>query len=279
MNNLVIGAVYNLTWDQCRVWVNSLNESGYTGDKLLVSFGNNPPLFEKLRENGVMVAPFESLTAAHNVCVSRFAAYHAILTTAKKKYDWVIATDVTDVVFQKNPIDFIKEMCDNGENHIASSENLKYNQEVWGKNNLILSFGEDQFAYMYFDTIYNAGVIAATHDRMVDICNITFQLSMARLQHVFGGGGPDQAAYNVMLKASSFNEHTFFANHDTAWACQCGTTIDPSKPEYAKIGIDPVPLFNGVEVVNSRNSPYHIVHQYNRVPYLKEHFERKYNGN
>ncbi len=275
MKNLVIGAGYNLTWDQCRVWVNSLNQSGFTGDKILTYFGNNPPLFEKLRENGVMVAVFPHLTSAHNVCVTRFGAYHALLTTKKKKYDWVIATDVTDVVFQTNPEDFLDSSIH--ENHIASSENLRYNQEAWGKNNLILSFGEDQYKLLENNTIYNAGVIAAHHDRLADISNLIFQLSVTRLQHVFGGGGPDQAAYNVLLSMDTFNEKTGYFTHDTAWACQCGTTLDPSKPDYAKNGIEAVPTFNGEYVVNSRGAPYTIVHQYNRVPELKEYFERNYN--
>lgn len=279
MNDLVIGAGYNLTWEQCRVWVNSLNTSGFEGEKILVYFGENHPLFDELNKRGVKVAVFPHLTSAHNVCVSRFGAYHALLASAKQKFNWVIATDVTDVVFQKNPSDFLAERIAASENHVASSENLKYNQEPWGKNNLTLSFGEDQYKFLQNSTIYNAGVIAARHDRMMDISNIIYQLSITRLQHVFGGGGPDQAAYNVLLSMETLNQGTAYLSHDYAWACQCGTTLDPSKPDYAKIGIDPIPTSDGEHIVNSRNNVYTIVHQYNRVPSMKEYFERKYNGN
>lgn len=275
MKNLVIGAGYNLTWDQCKVWVNSLNRSGFTGDKILVYFGSNLPLFEKLKENGIVVAAFPSLTAAHNVCVMRFGAYHALLKSCKQEYNWVIATDVTDVVFQFNPEEMLHDL--DYENHIASSENLKYSQEVWGKNNLMLSFGEDQYKYLENSTIYNAGVIAAQHRRMMDISNLIYQLSVTRLQHVFGGGGPDQAAYNFILNMDTINDNTGYFSHDSAWACQCGTTMVPNRPEYTQNGICPPPQFNGENVVTSRGAPYFIVHQYNRVPELKEYFERKYN--
>lgn len=276
MTDLVIGAGYNLTWDQCRVWAKSLVDSGFDGDKILVYFGNNPALFEKLKEHGFKVAIFPSLTAAHNVCVTRFGAYHALLLNSPNKYNWVIATDVTDVVFQDNPMNFIQIEEEFGVNHLASSENLRYNQEAWGKNNLILSFGEDQYKILHDSTIYNAGVIAAKQDRMIDICNLVFQLSFTRLQHVFGGGGPDQAAYNLLLNTLTMNEHTAYLEHDVAWACQCGTTMDPARPQYHDIGKDKPPTFNGEYVINSRGAPYTIVHQYNRVPQLKEYYERKY---
>lgn len=277
MKNLVIGAGYNLTWEQCRVWALSLNESGFTGDKILVYFGNNSALFEKLNEHGFKVAVFPSLTAAHNVCVTRFGAYHALLANSPNQYNWVIATDVTDVVFQNDPINFLNGDGMGHVEHVASSENLKYNQEAWGKNNLMLSFGEDQYKLIHDSTIYNAGVIAAKQERMIDICNLVFQLSFVRLQHVWGGGGPDQAAYNVLLNTPTFNEHTDYMEHDMPWACQCGTTMDPARPQYHNIGKDKPPTFNGEYVVNSKQTPYHIVHQYNRVPELKEYYERKYN--
>lgn len=277
MNNLVIGSAFDLSWEQCRVWVNSLNASGFTGDKILVYFGTNLPLFEKLRQHGILIAAFPSLSLAHNVCVTRFGAYNAILRAEKRRnYDWVIATDVTDVVFQKNPDDYFSRVSNNTD-LVASSENLVYKDEPWGKNNLILSFGEEQFLAMANNTIYNAGVIAARHAKMADISQLIYQLSVARTQHVFGGGGPDQAAYNFILSLPTMNENTRVSYHDEGWACQCGTNLDPSKPHYNGFHLNPIPTFDGENVINSTKEPYFIVHQYNRVPELKEYYERKYN--
>ena len=126
-------------------------------------------------------------------------------------------------------------------------------------------------------SINNAGIIAARHDRMQDISNLIYQMSVGRQQHVFGGGGPDQAAYNIICSMQTMNINTRFSFHDDGWACQCGTTLDPHKPDYAKVGMNPIPTFDGKNVVNLVKEPYYIVHQYNRVPELKEYFERKYN--
>lgn len=283
MKNLVIGSAHSLTWEQCRVWAKSLRASGYTGDAFLVYFGDVPPdLQQNLSPLNITIVPFVSLQQTQNVCVARFAAYNAVLHHSPLKYDWVTATDVTDVVFQKNPDDFINNLDKHpigGLNyiHIASSENLTYEQEAWGKNNLILSFGHDHYESMQNNTIFNAGVISAQQFRMEDICDLIFQMCVGRPQFTPGGGGPDQAAYNVLLGKPSLNYRTFYTYHDNDWACQCGTTMDPNKPQYQAMSDGPLPKFNGDAVVNSKGDIYHIVHQYNRVPELKEYFERKYN--
>lgn len=279
MTNLVIGSGYNLNWNQIAVWAKSLRASGYKDDAILVYFGHNSPLFQLLYDYDISVALFPDLNLAHNVCVDRFAAYHALLASAPNKYDWVLATDVTDVVFQKDPMLHLAEVeqWQNGVVFYASSENLTYEHEPWGQNNLILSFGGETYSHMMGRTIYNAGVIAAKHSRMTDISNLIWNMCVGRPQHVFGGGGPDQAAYNVLLNATTFHTYSAYATHDNGWVCQCGTTLDPNKPYYKDHMIDPVPSFDGTNVVTSTGEPYHIVHQYNRVPALKEHFERKYN--
>lgn len=279
MTNLVIGSGYNLNWNQIAVWAKSLRASGYKDDAILVYFGHNSPLFQLLYDYDISVALFPDLNLAHNVCVDRFAAYHALLDSAPNKYDWVLATDVTDVVFQKDPMLHLAEVekWQNGVVFYASSENLTYEHEPWGKNNLILSFGDEAYTHMMGRTIYNAGVIAAKHSRMTDISNLIWNMCVGRPQHVFGGGGPDQAAYNVLLNATTFHTYSAYAAHDNGWACQCGTTLDPNKPYYKDHMIDPLPSFDGKNVITSTGNSYHIVHQYNRVPELKEHFERIYN--
>lgn len=283
MTDLVLGSAFNLNWNQVALWAKSLRASGYSDDAILVYFGTPPQdLVDELGKLKIQVALFSDLPVHVNVCVCRFAAYNALLSYKQvpKHYNWVIATDVTDVVFQANPslhLENLNETYEPSMNHVASSENLIYKNEYWGKNNLTLSFGEEEYLALENKTIYNAGVIAAKHDRMADISRLIWQMCNNRPQHIFGGGGPDQAAYNIILNMVSINTKTHYAAHDEEWACQCGTNLDPSKPFYKEHLIETPPFFNGTFVVNSDNIPYNIVHQYNRVPELKEYFERKYN--
>jgi hypothetical protein len=88
---------------------------------------------------------------------------------------------------------------------------------------------------------------------------------------------PDQAGVNVMLSIEPYKSITKFNDHDTNWACECGTTVDPSKiNSFRPFLLSPEPIFDGEYAYTSKGEKYVMVHQYNRVPEWKEKIERKY---
>jgi hypothetical protein len=271
MKDVVIGSVYRLGWDHCKNWVNSLNRSGFEGHKVLCLFGNSPELVDRLVENDIQVYNFRELTPEENICAARFSVYNTVLNDLGDVEN-VIATDVTDVIFQHNPSNFFQF---SEEKIIASSENIRYKDEKWGSKNLTLSFGEQTYDKLKDEVIYNAGVIAGS-------CNLIKELFFAitcmctnRNQNIEGGGGPDQAAYNVILSLLPFKEKTLFTNHNSGWACQIGTTLDPHK-NYSEFNIDPSPILENGVAVTSDGVDYFIVHQYNRNPQWKNEMDKKY---
>jgi len=195
--DLVIGSAFNLTWDQCKYWVNSLNRSGFAGDKIICTFGASNEFMRKLSENGIEVFDFRSLEQGEHICSSRFIVYPVAIKQKDIIYRKILATDVTDVVFQLNPSDFFNE--DGGYNILASSENICYKDEPWGAQNMNLSFGPSAFDRVKDRSIYNAGVMAGSHDLMLDLFFNISSLCIGKPQHVPGGGAPDQAAYNITL--------------------------------------------------------------------------------
>jgi len=273
MNDLVIGSAFNLTWDQCKYWVNSLNRSGFDGDKIICTFAGSDELMSKFRENGFEVFDFRALEQGEHICSSRFMAYPLAIKQMGKQYRKILATDVTDVIFQRNPSDFFDE--DDGYNILASSENICYKDEPWGAQNMNLAFGPMAFDRVKDKPIYNAGVMAGSHDLMLDMFfNITSMCS-GKQQHVPGGGAPDQAAYNLTLSLWPFKQHTLFYDHESGWACQVGTTVDPSK-DFSKVNLTPPPQMKEDTIVTSIGEEYTIVHQYNRNPLWKQIIEQKY---
>jgi hypothetical protein len=76
-----------------------------------------------------------------------------------------------------------------------------------------------------------------------------------------------------------------FADQSDAWACQAGTTVDPSKIEsFRPHLLDAEPIFENGLVVTGRDSynykkgtPFVIVHQYDRVPEWKKHVMETFN--
>jgi len=82
---------------------------------------------------------------------------------------------------------------------------------------------------------------------------------------------PDQAALNILIHTHPFLNEVLFANQEDKWCCQLGTTLDPKiKEKYTPFHLEPIPTYdNNGNVYNSKNELFYLVHQYDRVPELK----------
>lgn len=275
MKDIIIGAVYNLNWDQCKNWVNSINQSGFDGHKAVCMFGENDSLIKQFNANDFEVYKFRDLITEEHICAARFSVYNMILDNTEGSIRNVIATDVTDVIFQKNPSMFLDKFNNEGEFIITSSENIKYKDEGWGAHNLNISFGVLAFERMKENTIINAGVMAGSYKIMRELFFAISAMCTNRNQHIAGGGGPDQAAYNLIMSLYPFQKYEQFIRHDEGWACQVGTTADPRK-DYSAVNIDSTPILENNTVKTSKGLDYYIIHQYNRNPSFKTVIDEKY---
>ena len=81
----------------------------------------------------------------------------------------------------------------------------------------------------------------------------------------------DQAVYNVLLQTQPYKGVTFFANQLHGWACQAGTTVDPSKIEGFRPNLtEAEPVWKDGKVYTADGNLFSIVHQYDRVPEWKK---------
>jgi len=287
----VVGAVTGYKWDQIKYWANSLDRCGFTGKKVVIAYNLDAATVKELTDRNYIVIGFQKDSQGKctypnenfNIVVDRFLHLFLFLpqlqkTTINQEIRYVIATDVRDVVFQTNPSEYLEKR--QGQNElIVSSESIKYEHEVWGKNNLKQSFGEIMYEAHKGNEIINCGVLAGRLDMFVGLCKTIWLLSVNATQHVPGGGGPDQAALNLILSTPAYRNTTEITDIDTPWASQLGTTMDPRKlHRYLQFLPLVRPSFNEkkVQVETPAGIPYAIVHQYDRVPEIKEAFERKY---
>jgi hypothetical protein len=68
-----------------------------------------------------------------------------------------------------------------------------------------------------------------------------------------------------------------YTTSETGWACQLGTTADPSKLDsFRPFLLELLPKLENDKVVTSTGIEYTIVHQYDRVPEWKKVIEAKY---
>jgi len=206
------------------------------------------------------------------VHVERF--YHIYQHLKNKNYRYVITTDVKDVIFQKNPSEWLEINLPEGhEDLIFSSESIKYKDEPWGDQNLRETFGTQIYEDFKDNIIYNVGVLAGRGYAMKDLMMNIFASCLGRPIKIC-----DQSTFNFLISQHPYLKTSKYAQSEDGWACQLGTTADPSKLEQFKpFLLEPSPKMEGDKVVTSTGIEYTIVHQYDRVPEWRKVIEEKYN--
>jgi hypothetical protein len=286
MKDIVIGAITNYDWDKIKYWVNSLESCGFTGTKAMVCYNVDYDVVSKLTERGFTVFGFkkndelsrlEYQKSDFNICLERFVHIWYFLNKLQNKdeYRYIISTDVKDVIFQTNPSEWLEKNIGDKKINVAS-ESIRYRDEDWGKNNLFQSFGPLIFDANQDNIIYNAGTISGEFNTAIDLFSNIFLSCGGSPKDVPGGGGPDQAALNVLLNMSPYKEITNFAPSESGYAAQLGTTGPQIKEKYGDKLVEPSPIFEDGIVKTSTGIPFSIVHQYDRVPEWKEIIEKKY---
>lgn len=294
--NLIIGNASGYTFDQLKPWINSIRQTDFDGDVAITGTDLTGETVESLSKEGIIVNLFGMqqedggvVSKSSNVPhVERFFYISTFLEGSLQKYDAVVTTDIRDVIFQHNPFHWLADKL-NMYDLVASSEGIRYMNEPWGNDNLYQSFGPHFYEKLKRNYIYNVGVIAGNIQYVHSILSLIFQLSLGRPIPVV-----DQAVYNYLLSVHPFNKNTFHSTHSDCWAAQLGTTREAVKAGAGDLGQqykndpnfltkynltfeDTQPSYEADgTVVNDRNEPYCIVHQWDRVPDLKKKIEAKY---
>jgi hypothetical protein len=274
-SDAVIGVVADYRWDELRVWANSLNESGFAGDRVVIATGVEAALVERLRRRGykvVVPSDGERLRDARGqlpILVERFFFISKFLEASR--YRFVVLTDVRDIVFQENPSAWLEANVPDGD-IVASSEGLRLRDEWWGRFMLSRAFGDEAYRAARDSESFNAGVIAGRPEQCRRLCLEIVRLSTGRAVR-----NADQAAYNLVLNSRPWRSKLRPVRHDEPWACQAGTVADPIQlPQFRPRLIDVQPTFDGAAVRTPDGEPYAIVHQYDRVPVWRACFESRF---
>lgn len=268
--DLIIGGFTNYNYNQLKPWVESINECGFTGDKVMV-VGNTSKetVDELLKQNFILVDMPQANIPVH---VLRFLGIYEYLRNNWQKYRYVVTTDVKDVYFQNDPIKWLSIKLVKGKHLVAGSESLRYKDEAWGNENLMQAYGPYVYDLFKNNEIYNVGTIGGESEYVKDMVFNIFTNAVNRPIPIC-----DQAVYNVLLQTQPYKSITRFAAQLDGWACQAGTTADPSKIEtFRPHLLEGEPKFEDGIVKTSLGVPFTIVHQYDRVPEWKKFVQEKY---
>lgn len=278
MKDLIVGAATNYDWSKLKYWVNSINRSGFEGDKVLILMNCDKDTVKKISDSGFSIIAFNQDTEGNlsynsNMMVHVERFFHIYQLLKDNEYRYVITTDVKDVVFQRNPSKWLEENLAEGvEDLVFSSESMRYKDEPWGNQNLLETFGPQIYEDFKTNTIFNVGVLAGHGFAMKDLMMNIFASCLHRPIKIC-----DQSTFNFLISQHPYLSTSMYTKSEDGWACQLGTTADPSKIEqFRPFLLEPSPKMEGDKVLTSQGIEYIIVHQYDRVPEWKKVIEAKY---
>lgn len=278
MKDLVIGAITGYNFDAIEPWVNSLDRSGFDGDKAMICYNVSFDTVNQLSSRGYKVFGFERNEEAgrleytkpnFNIVCERFHHLWGILQNFKDQYRYVVTTDVKDVIFQRNPSEWLeKNLAD--KKIVASSESMYYKDEEHSNFALYSNYGPAIYGAYCDKLIYNAGVMAGDFETMIDLFMHIYLLCDAAPSHWNQhGGGPDQPAYNLIMHAKTYRDVSRHTPSEDGWAAQLGTTGSYIADRYGSKIVDPAPIMKDGKVCTTTGEPFYIVHQYDRIPEWK----------
>jgi hypothetical protein len=284
--DLIMTLAYRYKWEDLSVFVNSLKNTGFSGDIVVFAARLDARTIREMESRGVIVRRvFLPLYHLHNVLLvpgwrpwrfllklipcralkrsiakhvfsimcARFAHFHAYLARHPDKYDRVMITDARDVCFQGDPFENL-----DGESIVTFLENQPISENkanlVW----LVQTYGQKFPPDLLHKPIACAGVTLGNADGMFDylskILNGMYHAVQMRTVE-----GTDQAIHNYLFHLGLLPGSSVMANGNPI--CM---TMGPG---------DPFELDEEFRLV-SNGKVVSILHQYDRFPALKAAKER-----
>lgn len=260
--DILIGCIANYTPDKITEYINSVNECGFTGDKVMICYNLPNETIEYLDKNGWTCYGGELNGHPH---MQRLIDIWYILQNSKTEYRFLITTDVRDVVFQTNPSEFLEELYYYGDREsgwhdktgvIIASERLNYNQQEWNVKNIHEGYGPIFWDWIKDKEIGNVGVMLGKYDEMKNLLMLNWLVSQAgNTQHF-----TDQSSLNLIIHNKLISDKIKIDNNI---ALQVGTLNEE------------LDIRDGIVYNTKTGKPYPIVHQWDRNETLTKLFKNK----
>lgn len=259
MKDLVISAIANYLPEKIKIYVESLNDSGFDGDKIMICYNIPNETIEYLTIKGWECYGAELIGHPH---MKRLIDMWWFLQNDERKWNHVITTDVRDIVWQLNPSNWLSDNLKT--EIIVASECIKNEDEPWAHKNIHEGFGPMFWDSIKQNTVANVGVIAGKYQSVKDLLQLVWMVSQSGDTRHF----TDQSALNLIVNNSLLKDKIAV---DSDFAMQVDTLKSDKRFEKQKLS-----LKEGLVINIKDETPYVLVHQYDRIEELNNLIENKY---
>lgn len=262
MKYTIVGCITKYGIEQIRPFIESIEQSGFRGEKLMLVYEITQDTIDYLNNKGWVLIQSEP---QQHIILQRFRDMYQVLH--QYETDIIIWVDVKDIVFQKDPTEWLS--LNMKKDILSFSESLKFRDEGWAKLNAGTSFPME-WEWLQNEEIYCAGTIVgkkeAIRDLFIDIYR--WSLTTSNPEQL-----ADQAAYNILIRLHQFKDKVQFVKQQEGFAAQLHLKLKKGNTlPYTEL----LPTIDGIEVKTDKGELYTIVHQYDRNEELKELIEAKY---
>jgi len=258
----IVGCITKYGVEQIRPFIESIEQSGFKGDKLMLVYEITQDTIDYLKNKGWLLIQSEP---QQHIILQRFRDMYQVLH--QYETDVVIWVDVKDIIFQKDPTEWLNKWM--RRDILAFSESLKFGDEAWARLNAGTSFPME-WEWLQNKEIHCAGTIVGKRDAIRDLFIDIYRWSLTT-------SNPeqlaDQAAYNILIHLHQFKDKVQFVKQQEGFAAQLHLKLKKGDTlPYTEI----LPNIDGIEVKNEKGELYTLVHQYDRNEELKKLIENKY---
>ena len=170
------------------------------------------------------------------------------------EYDYVLNTDLRDVIFQRDPFEFFINNPDKKMFFTLEGMKIKDNDcnrawHNWYRNNI--KFHTDEYLESY---VVNGGVWGGKIEQVINFCLFIFsQINMISRTQVY-----NQQSMGYFYKFWKDNPQIMFCHPYTDEFCATGEAI-----KYGDISVS----FDGKNMKDANDKPYYLIHQWDRTEY------------
>ena len=262
---IILGCITKYKPDDIRPFVESIEQTGYKGKKIMMVYEVPQETIDYLKSKGWDLYQNE---LQQHIILQRFRDIYKLLEQFPNED--VVWCDVKDVIFQKDPTDWIELNMD--EPLLAFSECITMKDDPWACVNSGTSFPLE-WEWLQNKVSYCAGTIVGDSDYLRDLFINIYRWSMTT-------SNPDQlsdqAAYNVLINLYPFKDCVQKVKQEEGFVTQLGTVL-VKKDEFKNVLLEPTPIVSSDYIVSNQNGEvFPLIHQYDRIPEFKEFIYKKY---
>lgn len=285
--SLILGVIRRLTREKLFPFVKSLRGTGYSGDCVFFSASTTRGSLDYLHEHGIQTIPFHyPAIRNHQPLLYGWSLWKLLLNQlnsrelrlkfarhvwdlffvrfllarnfllAHPEYSQVMLTDVRDVVFQRDPFEWMQ-----GRKGVFCFEEMQGRTIGECKSNSRMVrevFGEKGWTEMRNCQISCAGVTFGTRVELLEYLERFLDLSLDALS-LRPCSGSDQGVHNWIVHFEKLGNLTLLDNEGPVFTMGC------VPHEFIRVNA-------AGEVVNRQSDVYSVLHQYDRFPELAKRF-------